>query len=284
MSKLKTKKALRSLPSGGHILNLKTSEPSAMRQFIGEAVGKHERGVDYLEIRAEEAEGTVVGFRGKEIENVSQPFSKGGCVRAFYKGGWGFVSFNDFSDLHEKIELTISQARLVGKEKSNLFGVTPVRDEVSVTFKKDPREVSLSDKVELFANYNQILLKASPKIQSTVVSYSDGVKKKYFVNSEGTCLYQEQSRLRAVVEAIAKEGDIIQTAYKSFDSLDDFSVFENLAEGVEKVARQAVELLKAPPVKAGTYTVVLGPAMSGLLAHEAFGHLSEADFVYENKT
>jgi len=259
-----------------------TQFSNEQQEFLTETIKKFKNKTDYLEIRVEEAEGTAISFRGKEIENVSQPTSKGGCVRALSKGGWGFVSFNDFSDLDQKIELAISQARLVGKETSQLTGLTPVRDEVRVSFQKDPREVSLSDKVSLFSEYNNLLLKLSPKIQSTVVVYEDGFKREYFVNNEGANLYQEHSRLWALVEAIAKE-EVIQTAFKSFASLSDFSRFENLTKEVEKVAGQAVELLKSPPVKAGTYTVILGPAMSGLLAHEAFGHLSEADNVYENQ-
>jgi TldD protein len=43
-----------------------------------------------------------------------------------------------------------------------------------------------------------------------------------------------------------------------------------------------VALLDAPTVKGGTYPVVLDPELAGVFVHEAFGHLSEADFVYEN--
>src|SRR5688572_18877951 len=35
-------------------------------------------------------------------------------------------------------------------------------------------------------------------------------------------------------------------------------------------------------VRGGTYPVVLDPELAGVFIHEAFGHLSEADFVYEN--
>jgi TldD protein len=35
-------------------------------------------------------------------------------------------------------------------------------------------------------------------------------------------------------------------------------------------------------VKGGDYTVVLDPILAGVFVHEAFGHLSEADHVYEN--
>jgi TldD protein len=43
-----------------------------------------------------------------------------------------------------------------------------------------------------------------------------------------------------------------------------------------------VELLSAPPVKGGKYTVITDQNMTGVFTHEAFGHLSESDFVYEN--
>jgi TldD protein len=49
------------------------------------------------------------------------------------------------------------------------------------------------------------------------------------------------------------------------------------------MARHAVELLTAPQVKGGEYTVVLDPVLAGVFVHEAFGHLSESDFVYENE-
>jgi TldD protein len=56
-----------------------------------------------------------------------------------------------------------------------------------------------------------------------------------------------------------------------------------LHEQVQRMSRHAVELLSAPQVKGGEYPVVLDPVLAGVFVHEAFGHLSEADFVYENE-
>jgi TldD protein len=49
------------------------------------------------------------------------------------------------------------------------------------------------------------------------------------------------------------------------------------------MAARASRLLKAPQAKGGEYTVVLDPILAGVFVHEAFGHLSESDHVYENK-
>jgi TldD protein len=49
-----------------------------------------------------------------------------------------------------------------------------------------------------------------------------------------------------------------------------------------RAAQRAVDLLGAETVVGGTYPVVLNPLLAGVFIHEAFGHLSESDFVYEN--
>ena len=51
---------------------------------------------------------------------------------------------------------------------------------------------------------------------------------------------------------------------------------------VKKVAERAIALLKAPKCDGGAHTVILNRRLGGVFVHEAFGHLSEADFIYEN--
>jgi TldD protein len=58
---------------------------------------------------------------------------------------------------------------------------------------------------------------------------------------------------------------------------------EGLHQKVREMAEKAVTLLSAPKVKGGEYTVILDPVLAGVFAHEAFGHLSESDFLYENE-
>ena len=66
-------------------------------------------------------------------------------------------------------------------------------------------------------------------------------------------------------------------------SSNDFGFMEGLHQEVKETAQRAVAMLSAPQVKGGEYTVVLDPILAGVFAHEAFGHLSESDFVYENE-
>ena len=46
----------------------------------------------------------------------------------------------------------------------------------------------------------------------------------------------------------------------------------------------ALNILKATPVKAGTYRVILNQRLAGVFTHEAFGHFSEADLIEDSPT
>ena len=83
--------------------------------------------------------------------------------------------------------------------------------------------------------------------------------------------------------AMAKDGMDVQQAYNSIGDLRGYKKVENFEESCEDVTKRAVDLLSAKPVEGGKYTVIVDPKLCGVFTHEAFGHLSEADFIYENK-
>ena len=51
----------------------------------------------------------------------------------------------------------------------------------------------------------------------------------------------------------------------------------------EAVLKVAVDLLSAEPAPGTTCPVIVDPKLAGVFIHEAFGHLSEADFIHENR-
>lgn len=252
-----------------------------MRDRLADAV--RGRNADYVEVRVEESEASRLLFRGKDLEDIARTVSMGGCVRALVKGGWGFASFNDLNSLEEMVELAIHQARLVGDAGGRLAEAPVVQDTVALALKRDPRQVPLADKVRLFAEYNRIMLGYSPAIQTTQTAYGDGYRKVYFASSEGAYIEQESMQIRAALVAMARDGTNIEQAHEIVTSVDDYGRMEGLEEKAEAAAKRAVNLLSARPAKGGEYTVVLDSRLAGVFAHEAFGHLSEADHVYENQ-
>jgi len=253
-----------------------------MRDRIQEALKRSK--ADYTEIRIEEKESTRVVFRGKELEVANANIDKGGIVRCLirYKG-WGITTCNNLDDLLNKVDQAYQCAR-VGSvpEPIELAPVEPVEQVMTVEMKRDFRDISLAEKKALAERYNQVVLGHSPKIIDTQAVYSDSFTKIILANSEG--MYIEQDRPSVVVgtTAIARDGDNVQQAHDSLASTQGYEYVLDKDEMMKMVARHAVELLDAKPVKAGQYTVVADQMLAGVFIHEAFGHLSEADFVYKN--
>ena len=251
-----------------------------MRDLLLDALRGHN--ADYIEIRFEETEATIITYSGKNLEEISRSYSCGGNIRALVRGSWGFVSFNRPEKLKEKAALAVEEARLVGKDSFKISPNDPKVDLVIPQLKKDATAIPISAKKGLLDQYNDIML-SSPKIQSTRIIYHDARRKVIFANSEGSYIEQIKPDLTLRLSAIATDGNEVQQAGLSLGSNGEFSAIEGLHEQAREIAQRAVALLAAPPVKGGEYTVVLDPILAGVFVHEAFGHLSESDFVYQNE-
>jgi TldD protein len=236
---------------------------------------------DYLEVRLEESRTSHITYRGKNLDSIGRASAVGGNVRALVKGGWGFTSFNSFEELPGRVSRAIEQARSAGRGRSRLAPVAPVVDSVPSGVTLDPVTIPLADKKKLLDEYNEIIWSA-PRIQTSNISYSDSRHKVIFLSSEGSFITQERADVGLRLAAIAAKDGEVQQAGLSLGSRGDFSTVRELHERVREMSRNAVALLTAPQAKGGEYTVVLDPILAGVFVHEAFGHLSESDFVYEN--
>jgi TldD protein len=254
-----------------------------VQNLLAELIARYSPRVDYLMIRLEEAEGTDILLRGDKVETLSEGISIGGHIRACYKGGWGFSSFNRLTTIKDRIEEAIAAARMVGDEKTMLAEVEPVQAVCQVPLRgSDPRKVPLSRKKELCDRYSELLKSVDQRITTTSVRYSDCSQRVIIASNEGTLIEQSWVDMEMRFAATARNGETVQTGRETTGSRQAFEDLINLDEQVKSAAQRAVAALSLPSVKGNTYTVVIDPILTGLFVHEAFGHLSEADMAYEN--
>ncbi|MCL6436522.1 MAG: TldD/PmbA family protein [Leptolyngbyaceae cyanobacterium HOT.MB2.61] len=257
--------------------------PANIKDLLSDLIVRYHSQVDYLAIRLEAAEGSDILLRGNRIETLSEGISIGGQVRACYKGGWGFASFNQLSTLTERIEEAISAARLVGDEETLLAPIPAVQDTCTLPLTgTDPRQVPLLEKKLLCQHYGEILRSVSPRVATVSVRYGDSSQRIILATSEGTLLEQSWVDMEMRFAATARNGDTVQTGRETTGSRKAYEDLVGLDAQVRSAAQRAVDSLALPPVKGNTYTVVIDPILTGLFVHEAFGHLSEADMAYEN--
>lgn len=237
---------------------------------------------DYADIRFESMDTTSFAFRGKEQEGATTSKSTSGIVRACINGGWGMVSFDTLDDLEEKVSQACACARLTGHETTMIAEGPVSTEDFKAVLADDFRGHGLDEKVGVINAYNKIVMESAPNIESSMVRYADRFRTVYFASTRGACFMEERPFTSLLISAVGRKGDLVQRAFKSLGSVDGFGIALGKEELAEEVAKRANELLNAPKCPGGRTTVILDPVFTGLFTHEAFGHLSEADFLHEN--
>ena len=249
--------------------------------------GQHLAGIisrydaEYIEVHLEESQSSHLTYRGRDLESTDKTSAIGGNIRALVKGGWGFVSFNSLEDLEAKARQAVEQAGFVSGGEASINPYPPIVDSVTGGIRQNPVGVPLAEKKELLDQYNQAIW-STPKIQTSIIGYSDGFRRYHYLNSAGSFIEQERADVTLRAAAIAADGGEVQQVGLSLGSSGDFNQLKGLHDPIKEMAQNAVKMLAAPQAKGGEYTVILDPILAGVFIHEAFGHLSEADHVYEN--
>ncbi|MGC8963900.1 MAG: TldD/PmbA family protein [Brevinematia bacterium] len=236
----------------------------------------------FCDIRFEETEGTQITISETGIEEVSIKGTSGGAIRIIKNNGMAFSSFNNIDKISEIIKSTENSAKIIStKSKVELSSYRPIRDKISTKFEVNPSDVSLEEKINLLNEYASIL-KSHEMIKSIRIRYADFRKKKYYVNSEGSEIEMEFTYTGISMTAFAVDGRNIQRSSESIAKYAGFETVKDLHNLAEEVAKRSINLLSAEQVQGGIYNVIIDPRLTGVFAHEAFGHLSEADHVYSN--
>jgi TldD protein len=238
--------------------------------------------VEYADIRVEDSERTAVIYRGKELEDIVRNFELGGCLRVFKNGNWVVASFNKVEgSLNDLARETAAKLELMPRRDEHLASMPAADEEIGIDPESDPRDVTLEQKHDLIRRYNEILLR-EPKVATTTAVYADAFVKTFFCSTEDRHLAQEKVYTGVALNVTARDGTNVQSYGRSFGKTQGFASLVDLEPEVEMIAGTAIDLLRAEKVTAGQYDVVIDPLLAGVFAHEAFGHLSEADFIYQN--
>lgn len=251
-----------------------------MKQKLEEAVGA--LSVDFMDIRMENRRETHISYQGKKLDEFSHTRGSGGVVRVLDSGSWGVVSFSDPAHLEKSIFLAVREAK-IKKRGESLLGEAPIIvDRVEAKLKTDPGEIPLEQKAALMEEYNQRLMDHTHN-PSSMVYYKDTAVEKFYINSQGSYIEQERVDCGATLGAVARRDGNVQTAHESVGGTDGWENILDMDDLIDKLKERAVSLLDAKPARGGKFDCVLDNRLAGTFIHEAFGHMSEADHMDENK-
>ncbi len=248
-----------------------------MLERLQDAVRRSRAG--YTEIRFERSTVTTVGVRERRVLGASTFREAGGFVRCLSPGhGWGAASFPRLDDVERQVALAHELSRATHPVRPVTLSPAPVRDaHLQPTLPDDPRNVPLDDKRRLVAHLDGEMHAFDRRIADTWASYRDEVTEWWLVTSEGTAIFEVRPDVTLAVAATARQGGVVERAVESVGGRGGFGVVHAREEMVRSVARRAVSLLEATPVRSAILPVVLDPRLAGMLAHLTVGHLAEAD-------
>ena len=239
---------------------------------------------EYVEVRAQKLFKTMLTVKEGTVEAAKQGIENGAALRVLVNGAWGFASVGTLNV--EALSEAVSDACKMAKAASSrlktpisLAEAEAVEDKVVVKPHKDPSKILVEDKIKLTTDISDIVLGYDNRVKSCTVDYLDLTGTNFFINSEGTYIEQDKLYVWSRILATAKEADIFTFSREEVGSTAGYEVFDKETPEVvgERVAKRAVEQLKAKSPKGGAFPAVLGPNVVGVFVHEAFGHLAEAD-------
>jgi len=126
-----------------------------------------------------------------------------------------------------------------------------------------------------FENYDSRIIYANLVYRKQEVS-------KIFI-SEKKCLDQYYCWVNAIASLTSREGDALKDVYKTENEADSAKALSELSERREEIAKLAIHMLEATPITPGEYDIITDPSITGLIAHEAFGHGVEMDMFVKHR-
>jgi len=253
-----------------------------LNKTIDVAVQKYQ--AEYAEVRAQRLLRTILVLKEGRVETVTQGIENGAALRVLVKGAWGFASVGALNTetLNTAVSDACKMASAAGsklKTPIKLAATNSIEDKVVLKPKKNPSEVSVEDKIDTMLAINNKILGYDNRVKSCTVEYLDVSGTSHFMNNEGVYIEQDKLYVWAGIGTTAKEENIFTFSREGIGSTAGYEVFDVETPEIvgERVAKRAIEQLKAKTPKGGTFPAILGPNVVGTFAHEAFGHLAEAD-------
>ncbi len=248
-------------------------------------------GATYVELRMESLIFSNTQFEDGRVRSISQRTEEGVAIRVLAGGTWGFVSSNDLTidGLRSSVKDAYSLANRAGKARKDpieLAKIKPVKETVPFEVGQNPADVDPKEKIAYAAKLWEETQRLDSRIKAITIRQRDSIGTKYLVTNEGTQLEMGFGHVYQSVRLTGKENGKITGARDECGSTSHGWEFYELNQTPEVVAERIVERvkkqLKGSTPKPGSFPCVIGPNVVGILAHEALGHLAEADLTLQS--
>lgn len=249
------------------------------------------KGASFVDARYDEVIVSTIVKENGRVSDLKTMKRAGVGFNVYYQGASGYAFTADLSQQAMEMAavnaLGIARASApVAQIKAEYDASDPIRSvDLKPNIKEKPWEQETSDRLDLINRMEQAAQDSyKEKIASLILMYGEIIGKKIFVNSEDTEISWTPHvvDLRAMVAGKTQTGDLVRANDGNGGSvgLENYKIKGKTPEDFgTNAANWATELLEAKSAPAGEFKALTSNLLSGVLAHESFGHLTEGDFI-----
>jgi TldD protein len=213
---------------------------------------------------------------GKRVSESGFP-SRGLSLRvfdgnAFHEAAVGSVA----TDPVRAAARDLARRVAVAKERYKIEPFTPHGETWSTTLAQDPAAVSLADRVALVDQEFERVNNLDPRIRSARATTDVSRIHRVFVDRHRR-LASETTMISHSAGLFGFDQGKPGFAFERRTGQGGLELARLTDESIERLRRHFAESFGTEAVPAGEYDVVFAPPVSGLLAHESFGHGVEMD-------
>ena len=234
----------------------------------------------YFDILYDRLSSTQI-IKTPSAEDISVNKKTSGIVARTFLGSWKEISTESLSDL-KSIQKKIPKVSKMGDKLAEFDGWTLNKEIIP---RIDPSTISIQDKINKIRKIYDYVKNADSRIVKVEIRYLEYLLERIFSNNEGCLLRQLIPRMRLFIIPIAKKGSIIDFEYYVKSQETGYEIFDEITnEKLDEIVQNSIDMLEAKAPPAGRCTVILDPSVTGLVAHESFGHGLEADQVLRGRS
>ena len=251
-----------------------------LEKILGAALA---RGGDFAEIFQEYRTAGSIGMEEDIIKDTAESIDLGLGIRVISGDQTGYGYTNDLS--MSRILKTADTAANIAKNGGPRMIVPLQSKETPHTLfpvAESAHTAGWDQKVTLVKRAYEAAQKFDSKIIKVKAVLGESIQYIQIVNSEGLLIRDVRPMVRLACGAIAQHGHQKEAGYSGGGGRVGMDYFRSSLTPEEigtDASGQALQLLGASLPPAGEMPVVLSPGHSGVLIHEAVGHLLEADFI-----
>jgi TldD protein len=241
-------------------------------------------GASYVELRGESGFVEYIQMDDSRIAALTQRLERGVAIRALADGAWGFVTTGNLDGLDKGVSDAVAMARAAARSRKNPIELADTRvyeDVIKNRIVRDPSHVPIEEKIQYMNEMTKVIRDYDPRITAVTVKIRSASGTKYLVTSEGTRIQSPNLLVWTYPWASGKDGIRLSAArYEDATTNQGWEFLEKVATSEvigTAVASRLKQQLDGVAAKSGAFPCVCGPRVIGTLAHEALGHLAEAD-------